>query len=85
MYVFTLPIQFVVVVHNPIGRPILEMVHFPVYDVNFEVLAFALDPVPSQVVGITLTGTPLISTSLKGYLSQQGAFFPSQCAMYFNS
>lgn len=54
--------------HNPIGRPVYEMVHFPVYDVNFEVLALASDPVQSQVHVVRITLLKLLIYHFEGYL-----------------
>lgn len=51
MAVYTLSIQFAVIMYNPVGRPVTEVVHFPVNEENFEVLAFASLPIESQVLG----------------------------------
>ena len=49
-FVFSLVFQFSVMVHNPIGRASTEVLSFPVFGTDFEVLDSSAHPIPSQVL-----------------------------------
>jgi hypothetical protein len=46
-FVFSLVFQFSVMVHNPLGRATTEMLSFPVFGTDFDVLDSAAHPIPS--------------------------------------